>query len=374
MYKVFLTLLFSLLQLQAYGNPIGKKVPINTTNIKLEVKDDVELLQIVNSIFPQKTASTIFDQVKGSKLAVTFINDFNFSDRSSGDLNAINDDIGRTHGYRMSFVKEVGAAVGEPKYFISISYKTELYTNSNEPEAFQNDYRDVVYLNDEGYFQADVYFKEENLFKIILGKVKTQNAYYGEVGIGFHEINASDLSRGITISSASQQAWWHHRINNKAGQASIREYNYLPQKNLDQRGVMIEADLGKDQTLYQNTSFRGSIRAGATTRISSVRDASYAGVYINLNHDYDPGINSMLPGIRLTGGHSTKKYIDGSKYSQSFIEIKAKGNLLSVSLKYVEPHTDDPRYLQALPSEFGDRDSLAPAKEPTVWLTIEGKL
>lgn len=357
------------MSLQAFA---ANLFPLSTSDVRINVSNDEELTTILEKFTDEQTASSIFDKVGSGKVQLRVFNDYNFQAPNSDDLSKLNDDIGKTHGLKISIFKNLAPALnGNDKYYINISYETNLYTNSNTPKEFQEDYRDVIYMGENGFWQADVYFKEENIFKIIAGKIETKDAYYWKVGGGFHELNADDADRGILLSSLSQQAWYHHLINETNG-ATYREYNYLPQ-DASQAGVFIEGELGRDFTLHESQHSRSFVRAGAESRLTMVDKASFVGVYFKVGHDYDPGKNSVLPAFRVMGGINGQQYIKGS-YAESFVEVSTQGKYLGAKIKYTVPLTDDPNYLNALPEDFMNRDSLTPGREPTIWLTIEGRL
>jgi hypothetical protein len=337
----------------------------------VDIKDKNELKEVIEKIFDKNSASSIFDEVENLKTSFTFINDFNFQDRNSGELDKINDDIGRTHGFRLSFVKNIAPRKGEGDYFISVTYESDLYTNSDKPEAFQKDYRDVVYWSDEGFYKADVYYKEENVLKFVIGKMKSRDAYYYEAGIGYHEINADDADRGVIISSISQQSWFHHALNE--GGPTIREYNYMDQTGVSQASIIATAEMGRDFTLIEKANSRTFTRVGVESVLSGIENASYVGTYIKFGHDYDPGKSSSLPAVRVVGGLRAKKFSD-STYSETFFELTAQGKHLGASLKYSLPLSDDPKYLNPLPNDFANRELVQPKKESLIWLTISGKL
>ena len=246
-----------------------------------------------------------------------------------------------------------------------------MYSNSTKPEEFQNNYRDVIYKNEDGVNLADQYFKEENIFKVVVGKIETKDAYYWKLGVGFHEINAEDKDRGFLLSSATQQRS-HHRLLNRNGN-NYREYINITQDGISELGVLIEGDIGKDITLSESDMRRSWTRLGLKTRLTSVSDASYIGAYANIGNDYN---NKDLVGfaVRVQAGLSSNFYSDGSNYSDAHIGIGLHGDSIAVNLKYIVPFTKDAAYLNALPGDFPDRDFHAAPGEPIYWLNLEGKL
>jgi hypothetical protein len=366
--KKIISITMFLLSFSIFANDF---FPITTSSVHLNINDDAEMERVIDRLFRNGNASEIFDQVKNSKFSMRLINDYNFQNANSGDLSQINDDIGRTHGYRISFVKNIAPMVGEGEYFISITYDSDLYTNSTDPEAFQNDYRDMIYYSDDGIAHADQYFKEENLFKVMVGKIKSKDAYYWKAGIGFHEINADDTDRGILISGLSQQTSHHEYLNSDG--PSRREYMSISQPGVSRKSIEIEGELGRDFTLTEDHNSRAWSRMGVNSRISGIENSSYVGTFIKFGYDYNE-TRSNIPAFRVMAGLNGKRYTDSSTYTESFIEAGLHGKYLGVNLRYVTPLSKDPGHLNALPSDFGNRDGLIPPKEPMIWLTIEGKI
>tara|TARA_R110000868_G_scaffold104087_4_gene286266 strand:- start:4050 stop:5123 length:1074 start_codon:yes stop_codon:yes gene_type:complete len=343
--------------------------PLATSAIRLHFSSDQELKSAITTLADEASASKIFDEVKNGKVTLQLLNDFNFEDSNSGDLSKVNDDLGRTHGYKITIHKNI-APIGGDKYYLTLSYESELYTNSDQPEAFKADYREILYRNDDGFWQGDIYYKEENILKLMINKVKSKDAYYWKAGAGFHQINADDADRPFLLSGVTQQAWFHRAINNSRG-AVYREYNYLAQPNASRSGVEIEAEFGRDMTILEGDHSRTYIRTGVEARLSNIENSSFVGAYISLGHDIH-NQDSTLPGIRVVTGYLARKYSD-SIYSESFAELSIQGENLGASVRYVVPHTDDPAYLNALPLDFEARDANVPNREPTIWLIVEGK-
>jgi hypothetical protein len=337
--------------------------------VRLNIEDDKELESVISRLAQKNDVSRIFDEVKNTKVVFRILNDYNFSDANSGDLSKINDDIGRTHGYKISIMKNFAPLIGEGEYYMNISYESDLYTNSNEPEKFQEDYRDVVYRRDDGIYQADQYFKEENILKIIIAKMESQDAFYWKVGGGFHEINADDIERGILISGLSQQTWQHEFLNRNG--PARREYNNLSQENVSDIQGMIEGEVGKDITLYSGQNNRVFARGGLTARVTGIKNGSYIGGYLKVGHDWDDQVTGHMA-YRVMTGTEVKKYSD-SLYNEYFFEFGVHGENIGANIRYVIPTTKDANYLNALPENFENRENLIPPNEPMIWLFLEGK-
>jgi hypothetical protein len=345
--------------------------PISTSNVRLNVEDDKDMELIINKLFNEQSASDIFDKVKNSKFSIRLINDYNFQDANSEDLSKINDDIGRTHGYKISFIKNIAPMIGEGEYFISINYDSDLYTNSTDPVAFQENYRDMITYRSDGIASADQYFKEENLFKIMVGKMKSRDAYYWKAGVGFHEINAEDTDRGILISGLAQQTAHHEYLNSDG--PSRREYISISQPGVSRKSIALEGEIGRDFTLNEDHNSRTWSRLGVNSRISGIENSSFAGTFIKFGYDYNES-KSNIPALRVMAGLNARKYSDSSTYTESFIEAGIHGEYVGVNFRYVTPLTKDPGYTNALPEDFIDRGAHIPPKEPMIWLSIEGKI
>ncbi|MCO4753777.1 MAG: hypothetical protein KC478_04815 [Bacteriovoracaceae bacterium] len=340
-----------------------------TPSIRVNIGTEQELKDTLADICDANTAVSLFDQVGRGKVEIRFLNDYNFEDPNTDDLSKVNDDIGKTHGFKMSVTKNIAPTKGD-KYYVTISYSTDLYTNSNKPEDFQRDYRDVVYKKDGKYF-ADVYYKEENLLNLLIGKVESKDAFYWKAGVGYHELNTEDTSRGVMFSALAQQNYYHRTVNNDIAQI-YREYNYLHQ-DASQRGLMVEGHAGMDKTLFESSQNRTFARAGLRSRLTAVEDASFIGGYLHLGHDLVP-YSDYIPAVRLKAGIEVQQYSDSSNYREAFIELSTGGRPFQTKIKYVVPLTDDPEYLNALAEDFPKRDETHLPKEPIIWIGIEGRL
>ncbi len=359
-----------LLVLIASFSTFANEAPILTNMVRIDIKNDTELKKVLNETLDEDTASDFFDKIQNSKLSVALSNDYNFSDGNDPDPNVPADDLGRTHGLEISFVKNIAPIINKDEYYISITYSTELYSNSTEPAAFQNDYRDVLYQNEEGVYVADQWFKEENFFKAVLGKFESKDAYYWKAGVGFHEINAEENDRGVLLSAIGQQRFHHELLNRNENR--YRVYNNIAQDNVSEMGAMIEGEVGRDFTFSESDVRRTWLRVGSKSRLTSVDDASYIGLYGQIGHDY---VNSKKVGFRLQTGLTADLYADGSAYSDSYIGlgIHIKPLKMAVSLKYIVPFTKDPGYLNALPQDFTNRDANAAPGEPIFQFNVDGR-
>lgn len=363
MKKIFIPLILQLIVLSSsFASSI---FPLTTKQVRINAKDTAQIEKILDEILEKPVPKVLIDKVENTKVEITLLNDYDFKDSHSTDLARVNDDIGKTHGFKISISKNIAPILnGNDNYYLDISYETNLYTNSVTPEEFQNDYRDTLYKNDDGYWQTDAFYKEENLFGVIVAKIESQDAYYWKAGVGFHELNTDDATRGILISSITQQKWHHRDINERFG-PTYREYNYINQ-DASQSGVFVTAEAGRDITVFNSKNSRTFMRAGVNSRLTMVKEASFVGSYFHIGHDYKR--------LRFKTGVSGKVYTDNSKYTEAFAEAYYKGKYAGVKLRYSNPFTKDPNYLNALPEDFKNRDSLAAPNEPIISLSIEGHL
>ncbi|MFT6633104.1 MAG: hypothetical protein ACJAS4_003073 [Bacteriovoracaceae bacterium] len=363
---IFSTILSLAIQAEVF------EAPLITKAVKVNLKSDAELKEVLRKVVPQNTAVSIFDQVGEAKITLQLVNDYNFKNPNSGPINERNDDLGYTHGFKVEIQKKL-LNQGFDKYFLTISYETNLYTNSDRPKEFQENYYDTLYENEDGFLQADVYFKEENLITLMANKIKENNAFYWSAGGGFHEINADDTERGVLISGLTQQKAHHRNINNLLG-GTLREYNYLAQEEASQNGIFLKGMIGKDLTVYKTNYNRGFLRTELEAMATQIEDASYLGTSIEFGNDFISGKNSILPDVRIASKYTAKQYKDSSTYREFSIEAGIQTRYLGLKLKYVLPQTENAKYLNPLPEDFVNREGLRPPTEPTFWLMIEGKL
>jgi hypothetical protein len=367
--KIILNLLLSFYCINSQADTI--ETPLTTRVVKINLKSDVELQETLKKFMPKNNAISVFDEVGSGKVTLQVMNDYNFKNPNKGPIKERNDDIGHTHGFKVGIHKNL-EGLGFDKYFLTISYETNLFTNSDRPEDFQENYFQTLYENEDGYLQADVYFKEENLITLMANKVKERDAFYWAAGGGYHEINAEDSNRGILISGVSQQRWHHRNINEMSG-PTLREYNYIEQEGVSQSGVFIKGILGKDITVYKTDLNRAYLRPEVESMLTQIDEASYIGTSVEVGNDFITGRNSMIPDIRISGKYQVNKYSTGT-YKEYSIGAEVQTRYFGVKFKYVLPKTEAPSYLNPLPQDFENRNNLRPPSEPTVWLQIEGKL
>ena len=96
-----------LLVLIASFSTFANEAPILTNMVRIDIKNDTELKKVLNETLDEDTASDFFDKIQNSKLSVALSNDYNFSDGNDPDPNVPADDLGRTHGLEISFVKNI---------------------------------------------------------------------------------------------------------------------------------------------------------------------------------------------------------------------------------------------------------------------------
>jgi hypothetical protein len=341
-------------------------------NVQLRVQDDTELEEILYDVFDSDSASDIFDKVQNTKIELALVNDFNFTDPNSNDLSKLNDDLGRTHGFAFAITRVLDSLEEYGEYLITLSYRSEIFTNSTDPVAFQEDYRQMVYRNENNVVTADQYFKEENLLQVIISKAIQKNAYYWKVGLGLHEINADDIDRSSLYSALTQQQAHHTNLNEWGDRPRYRVYNNLAQHNVSTMGVNIYGEFGYDYTFNETINSRLFTRVGMMSRLTTIEDASYIGGYSSLVFDYDIS-DSYFPALRLSGGANIKQFSTGH-YSEAYLSSGLHGKYVGLTLKFSKPLTRDPHYLNALPVDFQDREALIPPNETLVHLMLEGKI
>jgi hypothetical protein len=312
----------------------------------------------------------VFDEIGGGKVSIQFINDYNVEYPKSGPIEARNDDIGYTHGMKFDIYKNL-APQGYDNYYLLINYESQLHTNSDRPIEFQNDFRDVLYTNDEGFSQADVYFKEQNIINFTIGKIKNQNAYYWKAGIGYIEINTTDVDRGILLSSLTQQKRYHRVMNEKFEQ-KVREYNYLESPVGNKKSILIKSEVGRDFSLYRKNSNRGYFRPSSNVLLTNIKGATFLGLSGELGHEHQANRYSFFPHLKLSARFDYQRYSDSSLYKGYAFKATIKTKYLTTKLEYIIPKTNSPEYLNPLPINFKNRELSYPAIEPTIVFTIEG--
>lgn len=344
--------------------------PVVTPSIRVNYESKEDLKSDLKKVLDEKSVSDIFDRVDNMKVEVMLLNDYNFTDPNSPEIEKLNDDIGRTHGLRMTVYKNIAPLVdGSDKYFVSFSYESNLHTNIPDDVPRPIDFYSIGYENERGFWQVDVYFKEENILRMMVGKMKTGNAMYYQAGVGYQEINSEDNSRGFLLSSVAQQAWLHKGVNDVFGR-KFREYNYL-QSGRNQRSMTLEGEVGYDKTLYQTKNSRSFMRTGVDARLSGIDGASFVGTYIQFGQDYDP--SGYLPAVRVAGGIHYKRFAN-EEYKEASLEAALAGEHAALKFRYVLPFDHDPSYLNVLPMEFEHRIDQRPDKEPLIELILEGRL
>ena len=87
----------------------------------------------------EEAVVSIMDQVGKAKVDLRLRNDYNFHNVLRVLSVTPPDDIGLTHGFKISIHKDL-TKIKNDQYYATITYESNLYTNSTEPEAFQEDY------------------------------------------------------------------------------------------------------------------------------------------------------------------------------------------------------------------------------------------
>ena len=352
---------------------IAAKSPHLTTKLKVDFESKEDAQRFLEENLQDRLISNIFDNFDGTKIIIHTFNDYDFKDPNAEDPNSVNDDIGLTHGMKFELYKNIAPMGSKDRYYLLISYETSLYTNSDRPEEFQQDYRDVVYKNKDNIYQADIYFKESNRLSLLFGSLKGENTYFWTAGIGYQELNTEDYDRGFILSSVAQQKWQHRNLN-KWSRGKFKEYNYLPQEQ-NQYGFYFQGSLGRDVTILKSENTRTFSRAQIRTQLHQLKNASSIGLDLELGFDYHSKDEKWykIP-VRIQAQYKIDKYFGSNTYQEMNFEIRSEFEYLSTSFKYIIPLTHNPDYLNPLPLDFVNREKNKPSKEPMVWFTVEGKL
>ena len=365
-YFLFLIILFKTVANATESPHLTTKIKVN-----FQSKNDAEYFLREN--IPNRLISNIFDNFNGTKIIIHTFNDYDFKDPNADDPNSVNDDLGLTHGMKFEVYKNIAPTGFKDQYYLLISYETSLFTNSDRPEEFQENYRDVVYKNEDNIYQADIYFKESNRLSALFGSLKKENAYFWNAGLGYQELNTEDYERGFILSSISQQKWQHQNLN-KWFDGKYREYNYLPEDK-NQYGFYFNGSIGRDITISKSQNIRTFSRAQIRTQLHQLKNASSIGFDIELGFDYNSNDKKWFKvPVRIQAQYKIDKYFDSNLYQEINFEVRAEFDHLSTSFKYIIPLTHNPDYLNPLPLDFVNRESSKPSKEPIIWFTLEGKI
>ena len=355
--KLFILLIFTILTSFASSD-----LPLLTSSIRLTFDDKEELESSMKELVNEEAVVSIMDQVGKAKVDLRLRNDYNFHNVLRVLSVTPPDDIGLTHGFKISIHKDL-TKIKNDQYYATITYESNLYTNSTEPEAFQEDYFDVLYRQD-GVYMADVYFKEENFVRFIINKIKKQDAFYWSAQGGYHEINTKDSERPLLLSSITQQDGWHGLIN--SGQDTYRHYNYLD-SNEGSKGFYAEIEAAFDKTIHRSEGSRAFVRYGANSRLTQVEGASYIGGFVQLGYENGTKRTPM----RFMTGLETKAYTSGT---QSIVFVEAsRGEDVQVRFRISKPLNKDPNYLNPFPQDFENRDQTHLPNEVRLDLGISGK-
>ncbi|MCO4754372.1 MAG: hypothetical protein KC478_07805 [Bacteriovoracaceae bacterium] len=320
-------------------------------SIVLEIEDDKDLKETLEKLFPENKSKVgdIFDQIKNGSFTFWIHNDNSVTDLVQGGGS---DDIGNTHGVKVSFSK----AIGDAGYKLSIDYESNLFTN------FTTGDRSGFWSDEQGNWHVDQNFIEENLGKVVLEKQAQGSAFYWKAGGGVHQLNKSDGKGALGAFSAlgSQIAW--HKLSVKARPGSARLYSNKGQEG-DELAPFLEVGAGKRYTTFEGTRTRGFLDGNVESRISGVEGSSYIAADANLTVDYQ--LNSSVA-ARASAGHKSKVYVDGSETSGQYIEVLVGSEKYQAGIKYDFLDGKVPDYQNALPAEFVNRQELA-AKEENLW-------
>ena len=259
---------------------------------------------------------------------------------------------------------------------MSISYSTDLYSNTIRPQWRTNDNQDdasrtsaIIYDSNSIDKNKDVFltgnynyetgkynqfFIEENKLKAIVEIIddKNNNVFY-KVGAGVHQINASKTDGNILLSSLTQQDKYHDK-------AGFHTYDSLKQPGRDQTRTFVEAGAGRIDNFWQTDRQRISMRSEADVSLTGVDGASYAQAGAALRYDYQNGENATA--YRVQAGVQAKVYSSGETQKKASVEFIIDSKRHRFGVEVARRSGDDPLYLQAHPVSY-HRDEIDKANK-----------
>ncbi|MDP7321183.1 MAG: hypothetical protein QF441_11270 [Bacteriovoracaceae bacterium] len=312
----------------------------SVVSLEIKLQDQNSLEEALKKLMPEtgKIPGDVLDQIEHGSFSFSLLNDNNWLDYENGGSG---DDIGKTHGLKFTFVKAIDG-IG---YNLRIEYQSELNTNFLDP------INKNFWLDNDGNYHVDQYFIEENIFKFLLEKEKSGDAFYWNFGGGVQQLNKEDGEGTLGILSAlGSQARFHEQmVRLKPG--SARLYNNLGQLG-SQQGVFLEAGVGKRSSLYQDQKNRVYVENYVEARYSpEVTGASYLGTEAGVYYARALTQNSA---VRLGLGYQGSAYEDGSSQKGRFILVEIGGKSYKVSFRYEQTY-ESADYLNALPEDFADK-------------------
>ena len=323
----------------------------NVEGIEVVIHDRTELEETVKSLVQEKAiVGEALDLIENGGISFYIHNDNGVGNMIGSERRG--DDIGDTHGFKLSFVK----AIGEGGYRLRIEYESNLYTNFATPE------KRGFWKDDDGNWHVAQYFIEENLGKVVFEKQAKGDAFFWSAGAGLQELNKSNPEGTLGFFSAmGSQVVWHKAVSDMAP-GSARLYDNLGQEG-DELAPFIEAEAGKRYTMSQTVNSRLFLEGKTGLRYTGVENASFGTASASANFDYQ-----LTPTVatRASVGYEAKVYVDGSNAGASFIDIIVGGKEFQGGFKYEFKNGRAPAYQNALPSGFVDREVYAP-RDDNLW-------
>lgn len=346
---------------------ITEMVPKIEENPKLGIqfKDEKELKETLKELKKKGAkidVSEVFDKLKNGSFSMRLLNDNNFAKLGTKGSGS---DRGLTHGMNLKFEHNVK----DGKYTMLIEYDTSLYTSYTNPS-------DPNYTHVGGVTHVDQNFIEENIAKVVLKKVKSDNAFYWTAGGGFHELNKDDPNRSSLISSIKQQENFHkwfiqmQQKGDPSKRVTTKIYDNIAQEG-SERSVMVEGSIGGRIATkpFGTPDVKVFVDAEIGGRLTGVKGASYLESKVSANADLRLVGNLSARG---TYEKSARLYTTGQMTSDNTIAVTVGTRAVQVGIKLVDQDKGRlPAYLNPLPKDFPDRKYYSPAPSRTFQMTAK---
>ena len=324
--------------------------PSKSDQVVLKAKSKEDLRESLKKIGPLDSSKIgeIFDSVENGSISLSIYND-----NGAGELIGIygGDDVGNTHGIKLTISK----AIGESGYNISFDYSSSLFTNFTTGDVSEE------WEDEEGNRYATQNFIEENIAKLILEKEAKGEAFYWKASAGVHQLNKSNTKGTFgAFSALGNQNLWHKGFSS-AIPGSARNYTNTPQSG-DELAPMIELKAGKRFSTHDSKDSQAFIDGSIDTRITGVEKASFVGAQASINYDFT--VSDQV--ARATAGVRSKVYVDGSQTHAPYAQVKLAGEQYEVGFRYEFYNGNAPDYQNALPEDFIFREEMS-AKEDNLW-------
>lgn len=307
---------------------LNSNVNLGADKIELSFKTEAELKEALAKFVP----GAILDRPeKGIQFSIDLPNDNNgfglfdyFFKKKSGD------DMGYTHGMDV----KIGKKLDGSGYFVTMEYSTKLYTERIPGVANFYDSKNKVYVVPQN-------FLEENVLKVVVDNMKENKAFYMKAGVGIQNLNQKN-PRGALISAARQQQSWHKYWSKKLPNR-IKMYDSRG-VGKDRYGVILDFDIGKKKTIYQDKRKRIQYNTSVGITGSTFSGASSVRGRAEISADYQYSPTSLA--YRVVAGLKADMYSSGQEYLTSFFAIEAGGSSSKVGFKYEKnQRKDGPNYL-----------------------------